>query len=130
MTENKSLIDELYTDTGVFDTARVVKALKGILNIQRNEHDVIFRPEVELKNEDKILAYALVKKLLKNEGQVDNSGISGKEVHEKTRMPKGTIDPTMQKLRADGFIAGKGTNYNIPIHKIESVLKRLENYIK
>ena len=87
-----------------------------------------FKKEVPLKTEDKILAYALVKKLLSIEGVEEQGGFSGKEVHLKTAIPQGTVDPTIQKLKKDGALVGKGTNYEIPIHRVDAVLERLESY--
>jgi hypothetical protein len=130
MTQPESLIDQLYTDSGPFDKERAVRALKTVLAIQRGEHSVHFKKEVPLKTEDKILAYALVKKLLSAEGIDEQSGFSGKEVHIKTDIPQGTVDPTIQKLRKDGALVGKGSNYEIPTHQIESALERLESYSK
>lgn len=129
MTEKKSPLEELYTDSGAFDTKRVVDILKPLLSIQRGGSSIFFTKEGNaLKNEDKILAYGLVKKLLKNEGVIEEVGVSGKEVHEKTELPKGTVDPTMQKLKKDGLLAGSGSNYEIPNRRVETVLERLEKY--
>jgi biotin operon repressor len=128
MNKSESLIDQLYTDSGPFDKERVVGALKKVLAIQRGEHFVHFKKELPLKNEDKILAYALAKKLLSAEGAEEQSGFSGKEVHVKTGIPQGTVDPTIQKLKKDGILVGKGSNYEIPSHEIEAALGRLERY--
>ena len=126
MLKIKSLIDELYADSGAFDKERVVRTLKTILVIQRDEHLVTFK--IALKTEDKLLAFALVKKLLKSEGVEEQSGVSGKEAHKKTGIPQGTVDPTIQKLKRDGLLVGRGSNYEIPTHQVELVLERLEKY--
>jgi len=128
MTDNKSLIDELFTDSGAFDKERVVRVLKSILVIQRVENSIFYKKEIPLKNEDKVLAYALVKKLLKSEGIEEAGTISGKETNKKTGIPQGTVDPTIQKLKKDGLLLGSGSNYEIPAHQIEDVLERLEKY--
>lgn len=130
MTENKSLMDDLYTDNGGFDKERVALVLKAILTIQRGEHSIFPNPGISLGAEDKILAYILVKKLLKGEGVVEDSGVSGKEVAQKTNTPQGTVDPAIQKLKKkDRLLAGSGKNYEIPAQQVETVLKRLEKYI-
>lgn len=129
MTDKKTIIEELYTDSGAFDAKRVVEVLKPFLNIQRNGHAVFFTKEGHLlKNEDKMLAYSLVKKLLKSEGLIEDGGVSGKEICEQTEIPKGTVDPTMQKLKKDGFLVGSGTNYEIPSRRVDAILERLEKY--
>ncbi len=127
MTDKKSLLEELYTDGGAFDTTRAVNALKPILSIQRGGDSVFYtKGGKALKNEEKVLAYCLVKKLLKAEGVIEDAGTSGKEVHEKTELPKGTVDPLIQKLRKDSFLAGSGKNYEIPNRHVDAVIERLE----
>jgi biotin operon repressor len=129
MTEKKSVLEDLYSDSGAFDTKRVVEVLKPILSIKRGGQEIFFTGEGHsLKNEDKMLAYCLVKKLLKSEGLVEDAGVSGKEVHEQTEVPKGTVDPAMQKLKKEGFLAGSGKSYEIPARKVETILQRLEAY--
>lgn len=119
-------MEELYTDTGGFDHERAVQVLKNILNIQRGEHMVFFKPEVALKAEDKVLAFAMVKKLLKMDGVEESSSISGKEVKKQTDVKEGTVDFTMKKLKEDGLLAGSGSNYEIPAHRVSAILDRLE----
>jgi len=131
MEDNQSLIDELYTDSGAFDIKRTVDALKPILGIQRDRNEIFFTREGhQLKNEDKILAYCLVKKLLKAEGKIEEGGVSAKEVHVATEIPKGTVDPTIQKLKKkEGLLMGSGSNYEIPTRQVGVVLERLENHL-
>src|SRR5437868_5833796 len=115
MNEKKSLLEDLYSDSGAFDAKRVVETLKPILSIKRGGSEVYFTGEGHsLKNEDKMLAFCLVKKLLKSEGVIEDAGTSGKEIHEQTELPKGTVDPAMQKLKKEGFLAGSGSSYEIP----------------
>lgn len=125
MAEKKSLIEDLYTDGGGFDAERAAMALKQILTIQRGDHAVFFKKTAALKEEDKVLAYMLVKKLLKNEGIADNSAVSGSEIKKQTGVKSGTVDAAIKKLREDGVITGSGTNYEIPAHEIDDVIDRL-----
>lgn len=130
MNTDKSLLEELYTDSGGFDRDRVVRALKAVLTIQRGEHTVFFKKEISLKAEDKILAYALVKKLLKTEGVSKISSVSGKELKKQTDVKPGTVDATIKKLKdVDGLLVGSGSNYEIPAHKVEDVVERLEKCV-
>lgn len=128
--DKQSLLDELYTDSGGFDRDRVVKVLKEILTIQRGEHTIFFKKEANLKEEDKVLAFALVKKLLKSEGVADTSGVSGKEVKGQTSVKAGTVDAAMKKLKEDGLLVGGGSNYEIPAHQVEEVVDRLEKCVQ
>jgi biotin operon repressor len=125
--QTKSVLEELYTDAGELDVPRIVNAIKGLVSIQRNDNKVFFSQEGHsLKNEDKMLTYCLVKKLLASEGKIEDEGVSGKEVHEATEIPKGTVDPAMQKLKKAGLLVGSGSNYQIPNRRVVEVLERLE----
>lgn len=127
MTDNKNLLEDLYTDSGGFDAERAANVLKSILSVQRGEHTVFFKKEANLKAEDKILAFALLKKLLKNEGAAETSAVSGKELKKRTDLKDGTVDSAIKKLKeVDGLLLGSGSNYEIPAHQIESVIERLE----
>ncbi|MCU0678576.1 MAG: hypothetical protein MUF19_03265 [Candidatus Pacebacteria bacterium] len=129
MSENNttSPLEELYTDAGELDLNRIVNTLKSFVSIQRVDHKVFFSQEGHaLKNDDKMLTYCLVKKLLASEGKVESEGVSGKEIHEATEIPKGTVDPAVQKLKKMGLLVGSGSNYQIPNRRVAEVLERLE----
>lgn len=127
MTNDDSLIESLYTDSGGFDRERAAQALKAVLTIQRGEHTVFFRSEIDLKAEDKVLAYALAMKLLKSSGKEKSSSVSGKVIKKRTGLKEGTVDFTIKKLREeDGLLLGSGSSYEIPAHKVAEVIERLE----
>jgi biotin operon repressor len=126
MTAKNSLLEDLYTDSGGFDAERAAAALKQLLTIQRGSHAVFFKKGANLKEEDKVLAYMLVKKLLKNEGAAESSEVSGKEIKTQTNVKSGTVDAAIKKLKEDGVITGSGSNYEIPAHEVETVVDRLE----
>jgi biotin operon repressor len=126
MTVKTSLLEELYTDSGGFDAERATAVLKRLLTIQRGSHATFFKKGTSLTEEDKVLAYMLVKKLLKSEGAAETSEVSGKEIKQQTPVKSGTVDAAIKKLREDGLIAGSGSNYEIPAHEVEAVVDRLE----
>lgn len=126
MNNEESILEELYTDGGGFDVRRVVDALKPVLNIKRGGEALYFTREGNLlKNEDKLLAVCLMKKVLKHEGVTEESGISGREIRDLTELPKGTVDNAIFKLKKDGFLAGSGKSYEIPTRHIDDVIERL-----
>lgn len=125
-----SPLEELYTDSGAFDAHRVASVLKHFLSIQRSDHAIFFSKEGHgLKNEDKMLAFCLALKLLKTEGVQPSEGVSAKQLHEATEIPKGTIDPLMLRLKKAGLLIGGGSNYEIPMRKVSEVVERLEKYL-
>jgi hypothetical protein len=126
--QGKSILEELYADGGEFDRERATRALKAVLTIQRDEHKVFFKND-DMHADDKILAYALVKKLLKSEGVESTSSVSGSELKKKTDVRPGTVDSMIKKLREeDKLLIGGGSNYEIPTHKVQRVIERLEKY--
>ncbi|MBP6012475.1 MAG: hypothetical protein KBA31_09635 [Alphaproteobacteria bacterium] len=126
MAGKNSLLDGLYTDSGGFDGERAAAVLKPLLTIQRETHTVFFKKGNSLKQEEKVLAYMVVKKLLKNEGATATSAVSGKEIKKQTAVKSGTVDVAIKRLREEGLITGSGANYEIPAHEVDAVLDRLE----
>jgi biotin operon repressor len=126
MAGKNSVLEDLYTDSGGFDAERAADVLKPLLTIQRGTHAVFFKKGNTLKEEEKVLAYMLVKKLLKNEGAAASSAVSGKEIKKQTAVKSGTVDAAIKKLREEGLITGSGTNYEIPVHEVDAVLDRLK----
>jgi biotin operon repressor len=126
MAGKNSLLEDLYTDGGGFDAERAAKVLKPLLTIQRGTHAVFFKKGNTLKEEEKVLAYMVVKKLLKNEDAAAIGGVSGKEIKKQTAVKSGTVDAAIKKLREEGLITGSGANYEIPAHEVDAILDRLE----
>ena len=123
--QKKSLLDELYTDSGGFDAARAAAVLKPLLSVQRDSHAVFFKRGNSLKEEEKILAFMALKKLLKSEGAIETSEVSGAEIKKQTGVKSGTVDSGIKKLRQEGLITGSGKSYEIPANVIDEVLDRL-----
>jgi hypothetical protein len=126
MTEKNYTIDTLFSDSGTFDEAEVVKALQPHLTIQKSTNRIFFKDST-LSVDRKILAYALAKKLLHMKGLLDTEMITAQEFHEMTGIKKGTVDPNFKALKDKGLLVGK-RQYEIPIHKISSIVKMLNNY--
>jgi biotin operon repressor len=126
MTGKGTLLDDLYTDSGGFDEERAAKVLKGLISLQRGTHAVFFKKDNGLKEEEKVLTYMVVKKLLKSQGVEDTAEVSGKEIKERTGVKSGTVDAAIKKLREEGVIAGSGSNYEILTREMDSILDRLE----
>ena len=120
MTDRKHTIDDLFSDSGPFDEAEVVKAIQPFVTIQKATNDIFFKSSTQ-KTEQRILTYGLAKKLLNMKGLVETDKITAVEVHNKTGIKKGTIDPTFKKLKGDGYLVGK-SEYEIPVSKISDVI--------
>ncbi|MDP2930019.1 MAG: hypothetical protein Q8N56_00195 [bacterium] len=129
--EQRNPVEELFTDSGPFDQAEIVKVLKPLISIMRNNRQVFFLIENQ-RVVDKILAFALLKKLLFISGQNKEEGsyISAAMVSKNTDLPKGSIDTSFKQLRESKYLIGEGKEYEIPNSKIPQVLERLRNIIK
>jgi biotin operon repressor len=125
MASKGSILDSLYTDSGGFDEERAGEVLKKLITIQRGTHAVFFKKDTGLSQEDKVLTYMVVKKLLKSQGAEATGEVSGKEIKEKTGIKSGTVDAAIKKLREDGLITGSGSSYEIPAHEMDAILDRL-----
>lgn len=127
--EEKNPIKELFTNTGPFDEEAVVKALKPLISIREGTYEIYFIGE-DMKVDDKILAFALAKKLLHSRKYREEGYISAVEIHKDTGLPKGSIDFSFKSLRENGYLVGKGKTYEIPNYRISQVIERLTSLIK
>ena len=118
--DKKHTVEDLFSDSGPFDEAEVVKAIQPIITIQKATNE-IFLKNSSLKTDQSILAYGLAKKLLKTKGLIDSEMITAIELHKKTGIKKGSIDPAFQKLKKDGYLVGKA-EYEIPVSKISEIV--------
>ena len=123
MTSSKPSIDDLFSDSGPFDEAAVVLTLKPFITIQKSTNEIFFKGTSQTA-EHGILLYGLAKKLLKAKGLIESEMITAQEVHERTGIKKGTIDPTFKKLREAGYLVGKG-KYEIPTPKVSDAINLL-----
>jgi hypothetical protein len=124
--ENKGIsIETLFTDSGPFEEKEVIEVIHPFVTIQRTSNEIFFK-EADLTSDLKILIFALTKKLLKHNNLIESEFITAPEVNKKTGLKKGTIDPTIKKLKDNGYLVGKG-EYEIPIHKISTIIKQLKN---
>ena len=129
MANQHSVLNQLYSTSGAFDKERVVRVLKSVLVIQKGEHAVFFKDEVPLNSEEKILAYSLVKRLLRSEGLAQQSGSSANEISAQTGIPQGIVDAKVQKLKKDGALIGIADTYEIALEKVEGTLDLLEKCV-
>ena len=123
MTDKTHTLDDLFSDSGPFDESAVIKAIHPFVTIQKSTNEIFFR-ESSLTNEEKILVYGLAKKLLKTKGLITDDMITALEVHKKTGIKRGSIDPTFKSLKTKGFLVGK-IEYEIPVHKITQIINSL-----
>jgi hypothetical protein len=120
MNQKKHTLDDLFSDSGPFDEAEVVKAIHPFITIQKSSNNIFFK-DSSMTTEQRILIYGLAKKLLKTKGLIETEMVTAAEVHNKTGIKKGSIDPAFKKLKENGLLVGKG-DYEIPIPQIARIL--------
>jgi hypothetical protein len=120
MNDKKHTIEDLFSDSGPFDEAEVVKAIHPFVTIQQATNEIFFKGSSQ-KTDQRILTYGLAKKLLNMKGLVGSDKITALEVYKKTGIKRGTIDPTFKKLKEDGYLVGK-IEYEIPVSKISDII--------
>ena len=123
MTNKKSTIDILFSDSGPFNEEEVVRALHNHVTIQRSTNK-IFLKDSSLSVDRKILVYGLSKKLLKIKGLSESEFLTAQEFHQATGIKKGTIDPAFKTLKDKGLLVGK-REYEIPTNKVASIIKMI-----
>lgn len=125
MKKNKLKIEDLFSDAQSVNEEVVVKVLQPLITIHTDTKDVYFKNHQKLTVEDKILVYALAKKILKFKGHIEKEIFSANEFHRKTGIKKGSVDPVVKKLREEGFLVGSGADYEVPNYRVDEVIKKL-----
>ncbi|MCD6115254.1 hypothetical protein J7J74_03165 [bacterium] len=126
MNKEEKHIEKLFTDTSPINVKEAVEALEPFVSIQRQTKDIFLKNHERLTVEEKIIAYALAKKLLKIRGYINNDIISASEIHKKIGIKKGSVDYSFKKLRESGLLVGRGKNYEVPNHKVDKIVQRLK----
>lgn len=123
-----SPISELFTDTEPLDVNAIVSVLKLFIRIKRDTNEIFF---TEVGNQssaiERILIFALGRKVLKVGGHIESESFSAKEVSDLLQLKKGTVDATFSILRNKSFILGSGSEYLLPNYKITDVLNLLKS---
>lgn len=123
-----SPINELFTDTEPIDVNTIVSVLKNFIRIKRDTNEIFF---TEVGNQataiERILIFALGRKVLKVGGHIDSESFSAKEVSALLQLKKGTVDATFSILRNKSFILGSGSKYVLPNYKITDALNLLKS---
>lgn len=127
--EEKNSIEELFTNAGPFDEVEVVKILKPLISINEKNFDIFFLNE-NMKVDEKILCFALAKKLLYIKGYKEESVFSAAEVKKNTDIAGGSIDFSFKNLRENSYLIGKDKNYEINKSKIFQIIERLRKLSK
>lgn len=121
--DNNIKFEDLLSDNGVFDEPSVVFALHPLVTIQK-ETNKIFLRNIKLTARQKILVYALGKKLLKYKNLIGSETITALEVFNWGDMPRGTVDVAFKQLREERILMGK-IKYEIPSFQVANVIKIL-----
>lgn len=130
MRKEEKHIEKLFTDTGPIHEKEVVEALGPFVLIQRQTKDIFLKNLERLTVEEKIITYALAKKLLKIRGYTNNDIISASEIHKKIGIKKGSVDYAFKRLRESGLLVGRGKNYEVPNHKVDKIVRQLKSKTK
>ena len=124
---NEITIDDLYADAGTFNQETVLRMLKDkIVFTQENEIVFVIDP-TNLKARDRILIYALAKKVLKANQKIENEVITNTEIKDKTKLNKNTVGGTLKRLKDQNILVKSQSGYEIPVFKVEEVLRLLND---
>jgi len=123
----KITIDDLYTNTGVFDEEAVLLALKGKIYFTK-ENEIAFAIDVtKLKAQRVILLYVLAKKVLKANQKIDDEIITRSEITNKTGLKDNTVGVTIMRLKNKKILIPSDSGYKIPAFKVAEALALLKD---
>lgn len=127
MTNKKSPVEELFSDTGPVDVEKTVRVLKPLMQVQRDTKEIHITEKGRKKTGiDMVLIYSLGKKILKLERIIEGESFSAKEVADNLGLKKGSVDSYFNSLRKRGLILGSGSKYTIPNTKVSAIVNILK----
>lgn len=124
---NKITIDDLYADAGTFNQEDVLRMLKSKIVFTQEDEIIFVIDPTNLKAQNQILIYALAKKILKINQKIEDEAITNTEIEDKTKLNPNTIRGTLKRLKDKNILVKSQSGYEIPVFKIEEVLKLLND---
>jgi|SRR3989344_2096279 len=125
--ENNNPLAELYTSSGPVDINEIAGSLKRFVAIQSGTEKIFLKEEgTHLTAEKKVLAYALIKKMLKELNKKDKSSISATEIEAEIGLKRGTIDPTFKTLKEKGALIKTSDGFEIPNFVIKKIIEEFK----
>ena len=123
MTKETKQLEDLYTDDSLINESEISTSIHPIVVIHRESKKILIKSD-EYSNTQKIVAYALAKKLLHNKDKEYIEGVTVSEIIRELGFKRGTADGEMGKLRKLGIfiLIDKEIGYEIPMYKITEVL--------
>lgn len=121
--ETNLAVEDLFSDSGPVDEQAILKTLMPLLTIQKSTNQIFFK-DVKLTANERILAFALAKKLLKAKNIIENEMVNAIEICKSTGLKRGTVDPCFKALKESGLLVGKSER-EIPNHQINKIIKML-----
>lgn len=127
MASDNDPLEGLYVDKDEIDRKRLSDALNGIIGIDRETSEPVFKDFHDLSNKQKVIAYLLFRRSLLALGEIEESelGASPGDLVEVTGVPRGTVTSyksTMQEISSSDEKGG----YYIPHHAVNSAIEELE----
>ena len=124
---NKITIDDLYADAGTFNQEAVLHVLKDKIVFTQEDEILFIIDPANLKARNRILIYALAKKVLKVNQKTEDETITNTEIKDNTNLNKNTVAGTLQRLKDKNILVKSGSGYQIPVFKVEEVLRLLND---
>ena len=118
MNKNLEALEELFTDKDEVDTSDLVSILSPYIRIRKEDDRIIFLDEGHRATvRKKVLIFLLAKKVLFLLGKIDSEFVAPKEIIFETKLSRGSVLPTMMKLKNE-YVSAVDGKYFIPNHKI------------
>lgn len=121
--DKEKKLEDLFTDDALLNEAEIAGAIHPFIAIQRDTKK-IFIKDTKSTHAQKIIAFALAKKLLASKDKNYPEKITSSEILKELNLKRGTVDGEFGKFRKNGIFFGEKGNdgYEIPMYKITDAL--------
>jgi len=117
-------LDKLFVSNEELNKEILFEILDGKVKITEDKDVILIG---ELSHLEKILIYALSKKVMFVKGMEETDLVGPAEVSEKIGLASGTSKVYVRKLQKMGFFLGKGGKYSVPNFALEKIKEFLSD---
>lgn len=119
--------ESLFTEAEEIDSAELEGLLKPYILIKRDTNYIFFTEQGhQLKLEHKLLLFLLARKVLSLLGKEEKDETPPRTIIETTKLPRGSVLPTLKRLEGKHLAVNIKGNYFVPNYQIHRIKKVLE----
>lgn len=130
-TVNLNPYAEIFVSGDSLDRQLLARTASAVIQIYDDGHklEIAFKSGVKLSNKQKILAFLLGRKILKDSGRLpedEEESVTPSQIEDSTRISGGSIRPVLKQLLEERLVQKHESSYFVPNYVLEKVSQELQ----